>query len=74
MWKKKHNMYAYMELAYMKVLLILEHQVLETKSLTCDNERVHVLMSKVVKIAILIRHGKPFTNSDRKIVRNFKIH
>jgi len=29
---------------------------------------------KVVKIAILTRHEKYKTNSDRKIVRNFKIH
>jgi hypothetical protein len=29
--------------------------------------------TKVVKIAILTRHGKYKINSDRKIVRNFKI-
>jgi hypothetical protein len=35
---------------------------------------VHVVGSKVVKIAILTWHKKYKSKSDRKIVRNFKIH
>jgi hypothetical protein len=31
-------------------------------------------VSKVVKNAFLTRHGKEIINSDRKIIRNFKIH
>ena len=35
---------------------------------------LEIAEGKVIKIAILTRHGKYKTNLDRKIVKNFKIH